>query len=174
MSAPVQFAFAAATLFSLGACAWTATDTAPELVVGARSSIAISVGPCLGFCPVYDVNVSQEGIVAFTGVRHTAVLGTRKRSAGPEAYRTLETDLARFRPAGGGTAEIPCAIEISDMAAYTITWIGETGQKTIATYRGGCREGPGHDLGQVLRELPQRLGIEEWMKQTTRPGESRG
>lgn len=174
MRAPVQFTIAAATLFALGACATVSPGRAPELVAGATSSIAISVGPCFGFCPVYDVRVSQNGTVAFTGVRHTAVLGTRKRSAGPEAYRTLETDLAPFRPAEGGVAEIPCTTEISDMPTYSITWTGATGEQTVATHRGGCREGPGRDLDQVLRELPERLGVEEWTKQTTRPGVSRG
>lgn len=53
-------------------------------------------------------------------------------------------------------------------------WTRPAGEKTVATHLGGCREGQGDDLDMVLRMLAQRLGIEEWMKQTTRQGVSRG
>ena len=170
----VKAGVTAAALMALGACAAVSPGVAPAGNASATASIAISVGPCFGFCPVYDAKIAADGAVSFTGTRHTAVLGTRERQAGPQTYRAIEADLAPFRPVGGGTAEIPCAAEISDMPTYTITWIDPAGQRAIAIHRGGCREGRGHDLDAVLRGLPQRLGIVEWMKQTTRPGVSRG
>ena len=170
----MKLASACAAVSTLGACATVAPGAAPSPATGAPTSIAISVGPCFGFCPVYDVKIAADGAVAFTGERHTAVLGTRERRATPEVYRALAADLAPFRPADGSTAAVPCTVSITDMASYTITWTGATGQQTVATHRGGCREGAGHDLDVVLRALPQRLGIEDWMRQTTRPGVSRG
>lgn len=174
MSGLVRAASAGAALMALAACAAVSPGVAPAAGAGVRSSIAISVGPCFGFCPVYDAKIAADGAVSFTGTRHTAVLGPRERQATPQAYHAIETDLARFRPAGGGTAEIPCAVEISDMPTYTITWTDPNGQRAVATHHGGCREGRGDDLDAVLRGLPERLGIVEWMKQTTRPGVSRG
>ncbi|AOH84926.1 hypothetical protein AWL63_14120 [Sphingomonas panacis] len=170
----VKLAAACGALAALGACATAAPGVAPAPAAGAPTSIAISVGPCFGFCPVYDVRVAADGAVVFTGERHTAVLGTRERRAAPDVYRALAADLAPFRPADGSTTAVPCTVSITDMATYTITWTGAAGQQTVATHRGGCREGAGRDLDVVLRAVPQRLGIEDWMRQTTRPGVSRG
>jgi len=174
VSARVKSALACVGLTALGACAAVSPGPVPAAGAGAPASIAISVGPCFGFCPVYDAKIAADGTVSFTGTRHTAVLGTRERQVAPQTYGAIEADLAPFRPTGGGTTEIPCAVEISDMPTYTVTWTSAAGQKAVATHRGGCREGAGRDLDGVLRGLPQRLGIEEWMKQTTRPGVSRG
>src|SRR3546814_8257548 len=93
------------------------------------ASIAISVGPCFGFCPVYDAKIVADGIVSFTGTRHTTVLGTRERRAAPDTYHKLEADLASFRPAAGATTEVPCGAEISDMPTYTITWTSLDGDR---------------------------------------------
>lgn len=164
----------AAALMTLSACGVLSPGVPPAAGAGPRASIAISVGPCFGFCPVYDAKIAADGAVSFTGIRHTAAMGTRERQATPQAYRAIESDLAPFRPAGTGTAEIPCAAEISDMPTYTITWTDPAGEEAVATHRGGCREGRGQDLDAVLRGMPQRLGITEWMKQTSRPGVSRG
>jgi len=164
--------FASVALTALGAC--TVIAPAPNVGAGTRASIAISVGPCFGFCPVYDAKITADGAVSFGGIRHTALLGKRERRAGPRTYGALDADLAPFRPVDGATAEISCAAEISDMPTYTITWTGTDGQKTVATHHAGCSEGAGRDFDIVLRGVPRRLGIEEWMKQTTWPGVSRG
>lgn len=174
MSTLLKSALASVAPMALGACAAVSPGPAPVAGAGVPASIAISVGPCFGFCPVYDARIGADGMVSFTGTRHTAVIGQRERQAAPETYRAIEADLAPFRPAGIGSAEIPCAVEISDMPTYTITWTDPAGRRAVTTHHGGCREGMGKDLDTVLRGLPQRLGIEEWMKQTTRPGVSRG
>jgi len=167
-------ACAAAALLGMSGCATVAPGGAPASGPAVPTSIAISVGPCFGFCPVYDVKLSADGAVAFTGARHTAVLGSRERRTTPETYRAVAADLAPFRPADGTTAEVPCAIAMSDMPTYTITWTDTNGGQTVATHKGGCRDGAGQDLDVVLHGVPERLGIEAWMHQTTRPGVSRG
>lgn len=136
--------------------------------------IEISVGPCFGFCPVYEVRVGADGLVVFDGERHTAIVGERRRSAGPQAYRALADDLAPFRPAPGTEGVVACEAAISDTSSYTITWTDAAGGKTVATHRSGCTGGPGHALDQVLHDLPTRLGISDWARQVTRPGASRG
>lgn len=137
-------------------------------------SVTVSVGPCFGFCPVYDATIASNGLVSFVGSRHTAVLGERRLNVGADAYRTVADELAVFRPAAGTEARIQCDAAISDMSAYTIRWQGSDGQVTVATLQSRCPAGPGARLDAILRGLPGRLGIEEWAKQTTRPGESRG
>lgn len=174
MSMVLKSAIALAALTSLAGCAAVTPGATPAAGTRAPGSIAISVGPCFGFCPVYDAKVAADGTISFTGTRHTAVLGPRERRASPDTYQKLQADLAPFRPAAGGTTQVPCAVEITDMAAYTITWTDENGREAVTTHQGGCREGAGHDLDTVLRALPERLGIQDWAKQTTRPGVSRG
>lgn len=136
--------------------------------------IEISVGPCFGFCPVYDVRVVPDGAIVFDGKRHTAVLGERRRSAGPATYRTLADDLAPFRPAPGTEDVVACDAAISDMSSFTITWTDAAGMRTVAKHSFGCTGGPGHTLDQLLHDLSMRLGIANWARQVTRPGASRG
>jgi hypothetical protein len=136
--------------------------------------IEISVGPCFGFCPVYDLRVGSDGLIVFEGERHTAIVGERRRSVGPETYRTLANDLAPFRPAPGTEVVVACDAAISDTSSYTITWTDAVGRRSVVTHRSGCTGGQGHALDQVLRDLPARFGIGDWARQVTRPGASRG
>ncbi|WP_380784765.1 DUF6438 domain-containing protein [Sphingomonas sp. R86521] len=159
----------------LGACVSAPTVSTPLASSPAPSeTITISVGPCFGFCPVYTASFASDGTARFFGQRHTAVLGERAKDAGAEAYRELARDLAVFQPATGAEAAIECTAAISDTSEYTVTWTGANGRKTVATVPSGCPGGPGNTLVRILRDVPKRLGIEDWTKQTTRPGESRG
>ena len=161
-------------LISLGACASTPQVVMNPPLAGSPETIAVSVGPCFGFCPVYDVALSPNGDVHFSGKRHTAEVGDRDRRSSPEVYRAVAGDLAAFRPADGTTERVPCTAAISDTSSYTITWITADGRRTVATHQRGCSGGPGHELDSVLASLPKRLGIAAWAQQTTRPGSSRG
>jgi hypothetical protein len=159
----------------LEACVSAPTVGTPVASSPAPSeTITVSVGPCFGFCPVYTASVASDGIVRFVGQRHTAVLGERTKDAGAKAYRELVRDLAAFQPATGTEAAIECTAAMSDTSDYTVTWTGADGRKTVATVPSGCPGGPGSSLVRTLRDVPTRLGIGEWTKQTTRPGESRG
>src|SRR3546814_8580532 len=161
-------------LTALGGCASVTPCAVPANGTNVPASIAISVGPCFGSCPVYEAKIVADGIVSFTGTRHTTVLGTRERRAAPDTYHKLEADLASFRPAAGATTEVPCGAEISALPSSPITWTSLEGQKAFATHRGGCREGAGTDLHPALTGLPHQLDTNTQKKQTTRPGVSRG
>jgi hypothetical protein len=169
----VAFSALAATL-ALGACTTHAPRPLAEVPAAGNASILVSVGPCFGFCPVYDVVVASGDTVIFAGKRHTAVLGDRSRHAPADTYRKVAADLAAFRPATGSEAEVPCETQITDTSVYTITWVDPDGQRTVARHQSRCAGGPGRALDGVLGGLPQRLGIAEWVKQTTREGASRG
>lgn len=161
-------------LMSLPGC----TAGTPPVSSGPSSSpveaVTVSVGPCFGFCPVYDMTVGSDGVVSFVGKRHTAVLGERRRKVGSGAYRALAQELAAFRPASGTEERVQCDAEISDTSAYTVRWQRSDGDATVATSQSHCRSGPAARLDAILRGLPGRLGVGEWARQTTRPGEPRG
>ena len=174
---PACFAPLAAMLV-LTACATApgiGTHTGPIGAAPApQETITVALGPCFGFCPVYEASIAPEGGVRFEGQRHTAVLGERTRNVGAAVYDGLKRDLAAFRPAAGTQATVDCTAAVSDTSPYTVTWTDRAGRQTIATVQGGCPGGPGQALIQLLRGVPERLGIAEWARQTTRPGTSRG
>ncbi|WP_442679900.1 DUF6438 domain-containing protein [Sphingomonas sp. ASY06-1R] len=171
MRAALPSSLALLAAFTLTACA-TAPRPGPSAPSG--ETISVAVGPCFGFCPVYTASVAPDGSVRFDGERHTAVLGARTRTVGTSGYRALARDLAPFRPADGSEATIACIAAVSDTSPYVVTWTNAAGRKTSASVQSGCPGGPGQLLVQRLRALPDRLGIADWAKQTTRPGASRG
>lgn len=158
------------TTLPLSACV---TSSEPAVPV-ATETIAISVGPCFGFCPVYDVTASSNGKIRFVGQRNTAVLGERTREAGATAFRSLKQDLAGFRPSSGTETIVDCVAAVSDTSQFKVIWTDADGQKTVAVVQSGCPGGPGKTLVTLLRDLPARLGFASWAEQTTRPGASRG
>ncbi|ATI79972.1 hypothetical protein A6768_08105 [Sphingobium yanoikuyae] len=165
------------SLLALGACATVPGSPGEETEQGSgprKETIAVSVGPCFGFCPVYDAKIAPDGTVTFHGERHTATLGDKSRVAGKGTYASISASLAPFRPTDGTTGVVPCDAAISDMSSYTITWTDAQGLKTVATHQQGCSGGPGQALDRILKDLPDRLGISAWAKQITRPGTSRG
>ncbi len=147
------------------------TGSAPPTPV---ETITVSVGPCFGFCPVYDVSLSPRGDVTFIGTRHTAVLGTRNRQIDRATGRRIASALAPYRPAGGTTARVDCDAAVTDTPTYSISWTDSAGVQSTANHQGGCPSGKGHELDAVLRDLPTFLGIADWASQKTRPGASRG
>jgi hypothetical protein len=158
-----------AMLAVLGACAAMPND-APA----GGETIGYSVGPCFGFCPVYNVSVTTDGHVAFEGERHTAVLGRQEKNGGAQAYGAISTSLAAYRPATGTTADTECESRMSDQQHYRIVWTAADGTETVLQHDRGCRSAKNDQLNKAMEALPAKLGIAEWAKQTTRQGVGRG
>ena len=172
--APLQRALVLLCL-PLSACAGADSSAVhAPLPSVATETITVAVGPCFGFCPVYTVSISSSGSVGFLGERHTAVLGRRTQASSIDAYRELARQLAGYRPADGGHVAVECQATVSDTSTFTVTWSGADGNDAVATIASGCPGGPGHALIQILKDLPVRLGIADWAKQTMRPGTPRG
>lgn len=170
----VRMFIAASIAIASSGCAANPAPTLAGHQPVIAETIAISVGPCFGFCPVYSAKVSPDGTVSYAGTRHTALLGERQRAAGVGIYRAIAADLSLYRPADGTTTRVGCDSAISDTSMYEITWTDPSGRQTVATHKRGCQSGAGKALDTVLEALPARLGISTWSKQTTRPGEPRG
>jgi hypothetical protein len=165
----------AIALSALGACAdMTARPPGPTQAASSSETIAWSVGPCFGFCPVYTVTVSPSGTVTFDGERHTAMLGKHSREGGAQAYAATAAALATYRPASGTTAQTTCEQRMSDQSTMRITWTAPGGAVTTLEHDRGCRSPRNDGLNAALQALPAQLKIDAWAKQTTRPGVSRG
>ncbi len=153
---------------TLAACASHPRAQTGSSPVG--ETITVAVGPCFGFCPVYTVTITPDGLIRFNGQRHTALLGEQTRAAGKASYRMLARDLAAFRLRSGTEAVVDCTAAVSDTPPLTVTWADAAGGKTTATVQSGCPGGTGRVLVELLRDLPSRLGIADWAKQANRPG----
>ncbi|WP_420145174.1 DUF6438 domain-containing protein [Sphingobium sp.] len=171
-------AAAMAIIAALSACTYGDRPTTAGAGSGAGSTggetISVAVGPCFGFCPVYQVSIAPSGSVSYTGERHTQMLGEQHREAGSPTYGKVAAALAPYRPADGTTQRVDCDAAITDTSLYTITWRKADGTQAIATHQSRCSGGPGKALDGVLQGLPEQLGIAQWAKQVTRPGASRG
>ncbi len=139
-----------------------------------KETISYTVGPCFGFCPVYSLEVSPGGHVAYNGERHTAVIGAKERDAGENAYGDTAKALAAFRPADGATADTQCEQRRTDAQHYVITWTKADGTKTVLQHDRGCMSAKNTELNKALDEIPAKLGVADWAKQQTEPGASRG
>jgi hypothetical protein len=137
-------------------------------------TISYSVGPCFGFCPVYQVEITPSGHVTYTGERHTTLVGVAERESGSGAYKAAASALAAYRPADGMTAQTQCDQRMSDQQNYRITWKKADGTQTVLEHDKGCRSVRNDELNKVLEGLPTKLGIADWAKQKTEAGASRG
>lgn len=155
----------------LSACA---APEARPLTLSSAETIHYTVGPCMGYCPVYNVMVTPSGMVSFNGERHTATLGMRLRSIKTSEYLSVLSELAPHRPASGTHTETECKTRASDLPHHRITWTGADGRMTTLEHYQGCRSPANDALSSVLDGLPGKLGIGELARQVTRPGASRG
>ncbi len=155
----------------LASCSTLDDSTAPS---PAKETIAYSVGPCFGFCPVYSLEVTPSGHVTFVGERHTAVAGKMEREAGPAAYRAVASALADYRPADGTTAQTQCEQERTDHSSYGIIWTKPDGTRTVLSHDLGCISPRNEALNKALYAIPAQLGVAEWTQQKTETGASRG
>ncbi len=164
---------AALLLAGLGGCA-SLSESGAAAGTQTRETIGYSVGPCFGFCPVYEVVVNPTGHVTYTGARHTAVTGPKEGEAGAGGYNAAAMALAAFRPADGTTAQTQCEQRRTDQQHYIITWTKPDGTKTVLEHDRGCISPSNDKLNKALDSLPAKLGIADWARQTTEPGASRG
>jgi hypothetical protein len=139
-----------------------------------QESIAYEVGPCFGFCPVYNAAIASNGRVSFEGIRHTVTLGSKTVEAGASVYRDFAQALAPFRPPAGASATTTCDARISDQQHYRIVWTAADGTKSVLEHDRGCRSPRNDALNSILESAPERLGLASIAKQITRPGASRG
>ncbi|WP_293423154.1 DUF6438 domain-containing protein [Phenylobacterium sp.] len=150
---------AAALLAGLAACATPAPGAPP-----AAETLAISVGPCFGFCPVYSVEVKAGGQVVFVGERHTTVEGRREAQAPAGGYEAVARALAPFRPATGASEQTTCERQATDMSHYTVVWSAADGTQTRLNHDGGCMSAKNARLMAALKSAPARLGVEGWVR----------
>ncbi|CAO1668471.1 MULTISPECIES: DUF6438 domain-containing protein [Salinicola] len=162
----------AITILLLAGCTQSRTlpdgETAGSQPAGsgqAVTDIRYQVGPCHGTCPVYSVEISEDGTTRFTGERFTAVDGERVRVNDPERFTRIERRLAPWQPTMGTTIDTPdCGPRATDLSHYTVTWTSRDGETATLEHDSGCHSAEARRLTEQLRALPQTLDIEPWIE----------
>ncbi|WP_110707018.1 DUF6438 domain-containing protein [Salinicola sp. CR57] len=134
----------------------------------AITAIRYQAGPCHGTCPVYRVDLRQDGTTRFIGERYTAVECERMTTGDPERFALVKQRLSAWQPAMGTTlktAETPrCGPRATDFSHYTVTWIRRDGEVAVLEHDSGCRSDDARQLTAVLRSLPEMLHIQSWVQ----------
>ena len=167
-----RYLMTAITILLVAGCTQSRTlpdgETAGSQPAGsgqAVTDIRYQLGPCHGMCPVYSVDISEDGTTRFTGERFTAVAGERVRINDPERFTLVERRLAPWQPAMGTTTATPdCGPRATDLPHYPVTWTNRDGERATLEHDSGCHSADARELTQQLRALPQALGIEPWVE----------
>lgn len=134
----------------------------------AITAIRYQVGPCHGTCPVYSVDLRENGVMRFVGERFTAVEGERTKTLDPEQFAKVRQRLSAWQPSMGTTvetAETPrCGPRATDLSHYTVTWTRDDGETAVLAHDSGCRSDDARQLTDVLRSLPETLEITSWVQ----------
>ncbi|KAA0018231.1 hypothetical protein F0A16_10955 [Salinicola corii] len=135
------------------------TDLEPRV-----TDIQYRAGPCHGTCPVYSVDIGADGSTRFTGEQFTTVEGERVRTNDPERFALVRERLSSWQPAMGTTLDTPdCGPKVTDLSHYVVTWTTDDGEEATLKHDSGCRSESARQLTEVLRSVPQALGIEAWI-----------
>lgn len=122
--------------------------------------VSMNMGPCYGNCPVYNITVYNNGVVAYEGERFTDRKGIYVRDIGRSALKTLQQELV-----AANLRKFPNAFrsQIPDLPTVTIEYFDDDGSKVI---RGKDGRPP-----QVLKiqELLEQIANEGDWKQQSAP-----
>lgn len=142
----------------LAACATTDDALLPQ---PGYDSISLTVGPCYGPCPIYDLVIASDGSVRFRDRDYQGPRRLKRRDVGAERYQAVAEALAPYRPPN----RLPeCLISSTDAQEYTIVWTSPSGgSETLPHYSGDtCPES--EELTQVLQTVPALAGVADWLR----------
>ena len=73
---------------------WTGADISPTNVMSMNSPIiTLERQPCFGMCPVYALNVFEDGTVVYLGIDHVAVTGVQVSHVDPAIVEQLVSEM---------------------------------------------------------------------------------
>ena len=111
--------------------------------IGDELTIRMERKGCYGQCPVYDLNIQQNGDVTFEGKGYTTTIGTVESKVTQEQLQELiseirNNDFFAFRNAYETGAD-SCPTTVTDMPTVILTVRLDGREKTVSHYH-GCLE----------------------------------
>ena len=161
---------AAGILLAASACAPRPAGPGPEApapAAGARSEatvVSLERTPCFGTCPVYAVTISGNGLVRFTGTRHTAHLGEATAEIPPERVDSLVAALRAggyFGFADAYVLDAPACGRYSTDSPTVITSVTDGGARKEIRHDYGCSDAP-PALNALERRIDEVAGSARW------------
>jgi len=135
-----------------------------KALIGDNFSVTMDKGSCFGSCPVYSLNINNEGYVIYEGERFTDKMGKHGMKLAPQKFKSIakafaDADLASYAD------NYPSSI--ADLPSTTIAYFNNTISKRIT----GKEERPQKvkDLQSMLEDVAQ---MEGWISLDTTATES--
>ena len=132
----------------------------PEIRDWKSLKITLVRTDCFGPCPVYKVEISGDGTIAYRGYRFVAAKGWRHAKTSAEAVRDL---YARFKKADFYWLYNEYAAPVTDLPSYhtSISFDGRT--KQVMDY-GGSAIGMPIDVRDLENQIDSVAGTEKWVR----------
>lgn len=164
----------ACPLLWLGSCAVRAdsgsTPSMPE------ASVTLERTTCLGNCPAYNVTVTADGKVNFTGHAHVQT-SQASDQATPAQLAAIHDALARANfnsmRASYASADDGCEMVMSDQPGIRITVVDASGSHTVDFYlgcTGASADAVRPRIVQLANRIDQQLETKRWIGMPQAPG----
>jgi hypothetical protein len=111
--------------------------------------ISLSRSACFGFCPIYQVTLSDNGSVVYEGTRFVVVKGKKEYGVPMEEVAALA---AKFDAANFFSLKDEYRAQITDNPTYTVTFTRGDKTKTVVDYLG-----TNVGMPQSVRELEDEI-----------------
>lgn len=153
-------------LAGLAACATTDDALLPW---PGYDSISLTVGPCYGPCPIYDLVISSDGTVRFREGNYQGPRRLKTRNVGVEGYQAVAEALAPYRLPN----RLPqCMVSSTDSQEYTIVWTSPSGGSETLPHYGGDTCPESEKLTLVIQTIPALAGVSDWLRDAQNSAES--
>lgn len=124
--------------------------------------ITFSRGPCLGSCPIYQVDVYSDGLLIFKGRKFVSFIGVKRIQTNPNLFLSLKT---AFKEATKEPIDyLGCENFVTDNPTVEINYLGSASYSE-GYHNYGCTGYDGEDrLLRVVKQFQELLPINEWIK----------
>ena len=169
----LMHAVAPAALLLAAGCASQRTqalgaDSSGAALADTRPMLALERGPCHGTCPVYGVQLFEDGRVRFTGTRFVKPVGTDSSRVSAAGIAALHVAFAQRKFAATPTTieyGVPaCGQYVADLSTVVLTMRSDGGSHTVR-YDEGCRDHP-MMLDTLARMVDSIGGTAQWTTPT--------
>jgi len=147
--------------FAIAACAPVQNSAAQEGPI----MITLSRTVCFGFCPAYQVSISEDGEVVYVGEQFVNVRGEQRAQIPREDVQRL---LARFDEIGFDSLQDSYRAAVSDHPTYTIT-LERNGQHKVLVDYAGVNAGMPRAVRELQDEIDRVANTAQWVLRDGQP-----
>lgn len=144
----------------LGGAYWGSHRRFPPVDDLASVQIRLTRGPCLGFCPAYEVDVRGDGSVRYNGYTNVAITGPH---LGHISEQSLATLVDAFRSRNYFSLADRYRFPATDLPLYRMSLTVGRSTKTVEDYFGG-QVGMPATVTELEDTIDRITGTDRWVK----------